>query len=64
MHAFTDVMPKHACVGVYSNDNTTAVLTRDDYLTFTLPEVFYDVIMPYVIHINDVILWVLKRPHW
>ena len=33
-------------------------------LTFTLPEVFYDVIMPYAIQINDVILWGLRRPHW
>ena len=33
-------------------------------LTFTLPEVFYDVIMPYAIQINDVILWGLGRPHW
>ena len=25
---------------------------------------FYDVIIPYAIQINDVILWGLKRPHW
>ena len=34
------------------------------FLTFTLPEFFYDVIMPHAIQINDVILWGLKQLHW
>ena len=50
--------------------DTTFILAGYSYvvdyslLTFTLPEVFYDVIMPYAIHINNVIFWGLKPPYW
>ena len=46
--------------GVFVNGEIAYIYS----LTFTLPEVFYDVMMAYTIQINDVILWGLRRPHW